>query len=454
MRIILSITMILFFHHAWSSEHKQMDVNDFVEKLKKYDPEAEEILSEKLRTNFLVEQGLPTDVTLLTILQEYGFNTNSSDQTSTLSAEIGKEFLQIGTTVNVSKTINERPDREEDVTSIRINQDLWRNFLGRGTRLRRSSLNAQRDALELQVAEAYEDYLFERLSEYIDLKKFKTELDILQKQYEQALALEKNIQDRLRQSIASTTDLSRAKIQTMNRKELVLEAKAEFFNLSQRLSKLTGEKADYLIVPVPLDFKKTLSSITKDQVLADSNRQLRLIELRESSATFDLEYRRDLARPRVNLVAGYTNDDSKRFSQTVQRKEAVLGFRLDVPFGDSNDRAAIAQSHLELTQAKLAARRELRQLEQTLEASHRIMKSLQEQLSLALERTKLAEVIAKEDERRYLIGRLTLENLLDTKEALFTSQSRVLVLQAELNREVLNWLRLKDQLLVQFDQSV
>jgi outer membrane protein TolC len=452
-KFLLITSLLLVTQGLVARDWQSISVEEYVDNLRIFDVEVEEILSENLRRDFLLEQGMPTDMTLLTILQEYGFNTNSNDQTSTLSAQVSKEFLQTGTTVNVTKTLNERPDREEDVTSLRVNQDLWRNSFGRGTRLRRSSLLANRDMLELQVAEAYEDYLFDRLSQFIDLKRSKTELDILINQYDQALSLENNVRERLKQSIASTTDLSRAKIQTLNRKEQVLEAESQFINLSRRLTKLMGLESEQLITPLPLNFEQTIQSILLSPVVADSPRQMRLIELAKTSAEYDLKYRRDLSRPRVNLVAGYTNDDSKRFAQTVRRKEAVVGFRLDIPFGNSTDKAAIAQSNLELAQAQLRARREQRQLEQSLEDSKRNLQRLKEQYDLALERSRLSQTIAKEDERRYMIGRLSLENLLDTKEALFTSESRALLLKAELNREALHWLRLKDQLLVQFERS-
>ncbi len=451
MKIGIFVVCLFFQTATYGKEWKSVPLNIYLDQVGRFDPEAESILAEKLRSKFLVDLGMPARTTLLSVQQEYGFNTSEGgDRTSVLSAEVSREFSTTGTNLSVRRTLTERPDREEDAIDFRLNQSLWRNSFGSNTRQNETALNRQREALELQVVEVYEDYLYEKTNDYVELQLAKLNFQNAERQLKQAQELERNITNRFRQNIASETDLARAKVQTLNRQESALVAKSNYEVLAFKLSQMMGDRVDYLVEPAPLNFEDKVSAILAEDLKTTesrSSRQLRLLELEEESAKILFDVQKDQTRPDLNLVAGYSVDDSSRFSSRVNRKEAIVGFRFDIPFGDSANQARSDLASLEYTQARLARSRQVRTFEQEVNEAREMIRKNFSQFKLIEERVKLTESIAKDEERRYLVGRLTLEALLEAREGWFSGQSELLQAKAELNRSVLNWLRLTDQLI-------
>src|SRR5690606_20397996 len=132
------ILIILFCLSAplSATSKKKISANEFITLATKFDSNAENIVSEKLRLRFMVEQGLPTSQTLLSVQQEYGLSTTGAGTTSVLSAGISKNIITSGTQLSLSRTMTDRPDREEEVTELRVEQSLWRNSLGSTNRER------------------------------------------------------------------------------------------------------------------------------------------------------------------------------------------------------------------------------------------------------------------------------------------------------------------------------
>src|SRR5690606_5552669 len=242
------------------------------------------------------------------VQQEYGLSTTGAGTTSVLSAGISKNIITSGTQLSLSRTMTDRPDREEEVTELRVEQSLWRNSLGSTNREREKGLIAQRDALELKVAESFEDYVNQRLSEYIDLQRAMLQRETSQRQLDQAIALEKNVLERQRQSIASKADVARAKVQTLNRRESLLLNQSEFDSLSARLAAYTGEKGEAYLEPMSFDLSNRVSSILNGKVNYAPERLLRLVELREQAAEVTVNYQKDELRPEANLLLGYNID--------------------------------------------------------------------------------------------------------------------------------------------------
>lgn len=449
----LMILLLLLSTPIWA-QPKKLSVNEFVTLVTKFDAEAESIVSERLRARFLVEQGLPSSQTLLSVQQEYGLSTTGDGTTSVLTAELSKQIIQSGTELSIARTMTDRPDREEEVTEFRVEQSLWRNSLGRGNRLREKALSAERDALELQVAEAYEDYIFTRMSEYIDLQRAMLQRQTTKRQLNQALSLEKNVLERQRQSIATNADVARAKVQTINRREALISAESEFETISHRLAAYTGAKSDDLLEPVEFDLGERVASILAGKENYTPERLLQLLDLREQAAHAEVDYQKDELRPEANLLLGYNIDDSDRFSSRVNRQEGVVGLRVEVPFGDSAGKANRDSAILEVTQIKIQSRKERLELALNISQSKRSLARYHELVKLSQEKVQLTTTIVNEEEKRYRLGRISLEALIEAQDDLAQAQVDLLQNKAERTRAALDWLRLNDQLLIRGAVSI
>src|SRR5690606_20905234 len=117
---------------------------------------------------------------------------NNAD-TLRLSGGIQKEIIQSGTELSITHTKTERPDREEKVTEFRLEQSLYKNFLGSDVRLKRETLSEEEKLLYLQMLENYEEYLVSITTAFLDYRKAALDLKLARDIYDEASKLQKNV---------------------------------------------------------------------------------------------------------------------------------------------------------------------------------------------------------------------------------------------------------------------
>ena len=445
MKLFIAIFIFLLGVAANSEAMRELTLSDYLKLSEKNDPSYKKIVSERERAGFVVEQGLPTEKVTVTVGNEYGYSSESNDDTSVLLGGITKEITHTGTSLAITHTNRTRPDREENVTELRLEQSLLNNFFGSDVRLKRSALEQESQRLRFLVEENHENYLLERTQEFLEFQKQYLDLLLAEEVFAEALKLQKNVEQKQKANIATVTDFDRSRLQSLLREEDLLSKRRSFNETQSNIQKAVGLE-NLALVPKE-DLEKSLNK--KVQQLRDYTelRPYRLQVLARDKAQKELTLAKRARRPIVNLVVGYGVDNSQRFSAAVDREETVVGFNLEMPFTDNLQRAAVKSAVLAQSQADLdraLARRELAAQARSLQSQ---LEELRRKVSVGQEKITLVKRILKDEERRFRFGKIDLENLIETKNNYAAYRFQYRADLVEYNKVYYSWLAINDRLL-------
>ena len=429
----------------------KLALEDYLEKAKVHDPQMQSIIADRLKMKYLTDLNLPSRQILLSVQNEYGF-TRDEEPSSVLSATISKPLLETGTVISVGKTMTERPDRTEDVTQMRVEQSLYRNAFGGQIRKRMDNLEIQKSMIELQVIEAYEDYTAESINRYLDLTLAYLNYQTSQRLKKESSLLLNNVQKKFKQNIASTTDLKRAKLQTAQRAENELQSRANMEALSSGIQRVLGENKTGVLYPdTILNMEERLTNIDIDieRFLLKSRSRL-IYDKQEAVAAGNLKIIKDNLRPEANLLVGFNIDNSTRFSTAINREEAVIGVNIDIPFDHSVVEAQIKEANYLLLKSKLDKKSFQDAIRESLMVIRNRILRQKELLKISKEKRDLAVEIVKEQTKRYQVGRITLESLIEDRNTEAQFEFAYLSELTNLNKLIVQWLALTDQLVEKF----
>ena len=429
----------------------KLALEDYLEKAKVHDPQMQSIIADRLKMKYLTDLNLPSRQILLSVQNEYGF-TRDEEPSSVLSATISKPLLETGTVISVGKTMTERPDRTEDVTQMRVEQSLYRNAFGGQIRKRMDNLEIQKSMIELQVIEAYEDYTAESINRYLDLTLAYLNYQTSQRLKKESSLLLNNVQKKFKQNIASTTDLKRAKLQTAQRAENELQSRANMEALSSGIQRVLGENKTGVLYPdTILNMEDRLTNIDIDieKFLLKSRSRL-IYDKQEAVAAGNLKIIKDNLRPEANLLVGFNIDNSTRFSTAINREEAVVGVNIDIPFDHSVVEAQIKEASYLLLKSKLDKKSFQDAIRESLMVIRNRILRQKELLKISKEKRDLAVEIVKEQTKRYQVGRITLESLIEDRNTEAQFEFAYLSELTNLNKLIVQWLALTDQLVEKF----
>lgn len=422
----------------------RLSLKEFMKAAESNDAKFKSILGGNQQLSYIVDLGLPSRETVLSLKNEHGIDTKGDEDTSTLSGTISKKFIESGTAVSLSHSATSTPERKEDVTEFRIEQDLYKNLLGRDVRLKKEALRQEEDVIRLEVKEKYEDYLEQTINLYLEYKKSFLDLDLAKRALVDATQLRNEIKDRLRSRIALQSDLDRSELQVLLSEEEV-QKKREIYQLSWlKIKEVT--QLPKMVAPVNLNKWRLPDQFSKPQDVR-SLRVVKMMELKNSisSKEFTISKRDD--SPSLSLIAGYQKDKSQRFSSTVNREEAVIGLQLTVPIGDSTSSAAALKAAFTQSETAIEQVLKIREAESLTMELQSALQEVGERIKVGERKIKLAETILKDDEKRYEFGRIDLDRLITSKQKLveyqFQNQTHIL----SYNQTMLRWLSLSDRLL-------
>lgn len=444
--MIRNLLMIGLFCWSGFSFAQSMSLSDFLDLAERKDKNFERILSEKAQLKYIIDAGLPAQALLVTAKQEYGFSSDNGDRTSELTVGASKKILSTGSELSITQERTDLPDRNEELTEIRLEQALLNNFFGVDNRLKVQTLELQKKLIYLQILEAYESYLSEMTKLYLDYSQSKIELSLAEELFQEAKQLQNNVLNMRSKNIANSTDVARAKLQALLAKEDVLNKSMAYETLKEQLKARFG--AEFEPPAANLDLSNHLVLPLKTQLLNLSNlRAVQALDVEEKVAESNLTLARRDLRPDLDLLLGYNLDRSRRFNTSVNREEAVVGLSLTMPIGDDGKRAEKQRTSMLLLQSKLDGEIKKKEIKAQEDVLVSRLSKTSEQLELSKEKTKLTEQIFRDEKRRYQRGALDLERLIETRQDLSTYKFKY---QSDLvahNKAIVDWLEFTDKLL-------
>ena len=444
----LLLCLLLWLAHPCLSFGKNIPFAQYLALALKHDPEYQAITAERKKLLYLVDQGLPSRETTLSLRNESGYSSDSDKNTTLLRADLSKKIIASGTELALSHSKTTRPDREENVTQFRFEQSLYKNMFGRDTRLQKESLTEREKLKALEIQESEKNYWAKTLKQYLELSKAFREYKLAQKIYREAVRLKKSVQSKVASKVARRTDLNRSQLLVLLRREEVLEKRNTFRTLKNKIEKTINDT--FGTSPAQDSDKLVAQLQTMVKQLAPlewtATRAYQMSQLSESFHAKESLLQDRADAPDFRLIAGYSKDNSSRFSATVNRNETVIGLRLDIPFGDTKSSANYQLSKVELLKSQIQTERASVEFEKSKEALANGLKQAKERLKIDAEKVRLTGRIIVEEEKRFAIGKIDLETLIQLKSDYGTYRTQRERSRLRYGRILIDWLTLNDAL--------
>ncbi len=440
-----SILFISLFKNVYSSE---LNLKKHMTLSFKNNPTYIDILAERRKLKFVVDQGLPSRQLLLSVASENGYSSDSDQNTSVTSGELSKEIIETGTDLSVSKTKTVRPDRNEDVTQIRVGQSLYKNMFGRDVRLMKESLQEQKSLRELEIEELEENFLATTLKNYLELSKSYRDYTLSKQIHSESLRLKKNVESKFKSKIASGTDLNRTKLLVLIQQEGILDNKNVYESLKKQIEKTILYEFEKFEESDSTKLISSLEKINRELLnpAFENTRMARIAVYREAFTKKDVVLQDRVDSPDLSFVVGYNKDDSSRFSTVIKRDETVFGLKLDIPFGDTKAKANYQLANIELIKSQNQRIQDaLTFKNQKTQIENRLVQA-KNQMLIDDQKVNLTKMIIKDEEKRFSIGRIDLETLIELKSDYASYRSRQSQSRLSYGMALIDWLALNDRL--------
>jgi outer membrane protein TolC len=434
-----------------SKAEEVLGIHEFLKLARQNDTEIKKILHERVQTTFLKDLSLPSSAVVLSAQNEYGFTLDDGERTTVWRLGAEKPIQTTGTTLVAAHEINEQEDREIKETTIGVEQSLVKNAFGKQYRRLDRKLSKENEVILLQTVETYEDYIASLLLNYLDWQLTHLNRKAAKSLLDESERLQRIIRGRQKRHIASTVDVGKITLESMGYKEALLELDILLSDQMATIISTIGQKAPskHLIPTDDLKWLKKTPDFKKDKEESLKNsRTLKAYTLTEEAGQLDISVRKEDLHPDLNLVFGFSYDDSTRYNVATDRKELFVGFNLTFPLWQTAKRADVKKAQYEKMSTKLARIQYLTNLTSYLDAQMIKAQKQQERVRLSKEKLTLSEDVAKEELKRYENGKIDLETLMIARQAVPNNLVAFLRNQIQLNKDLIEWFRLTDQLVV------
>ncbi len=451
MRFISSYTYFLlyFFFFSFSTARaSELDMSQFIQLLQKHDPQYQSIFADEKSAEYIVEKGLPNSQLLLSLEQENGY-TSRNGNTSDFSTSLNKDFVKTGTSVSASYMKSKQIGTNINLTQLRVEQSLLNNSFGRDTRLQEAALEQERDYTLLQVQENYEDYLVTNLGTFLDFKQSYQSMILAQKIYDEALKLEKNIKSRYQARVATSTDMARGELLVLERQEDYLDQKRSFEEKRKSIEALIGNSLSQISPAKNGNIIKILEKLMEkaDRIEPDKTRLYIIAEKTESVKNKEYTLAQRDGNPSLSVVAGFNRDESSRYNATANRNETVVGVKLEIPLFDDQQKANTASIGVEKYKAELNKRKAMITYRNEVRDLKDKINTLKMRVKIGRKKIQVTKKILDDEQKRYKIGKVDLEGLIDTVNDFATSRIDLNSNEVEYAKSMIQWLGLNDQLI-------
>ena len=149
----------------------------------------------------------------------------------------------------------------------------------------------------------------------------------------------------------------------------------------------------------------------------------------------------------LSLIAGYSTEDSVRYSAPVKQDETIIGVSLSVPFGDDQTKANREIAKLDLLKNKLEKKRLENELNRRLEALKEQIVYYQKSINLYQRKIKITKNILAAENKRYSYGKIDLDTLIEQKNNYSTARFSYQESLTNYLQLITQWLEFNDQLI-------
>lgn len=412
------------------------------------------------------------------------FEPQSID-TMTYELSVQKLFLETGTFAKLShhnglvdlvhdlnpaaaaifgNAFNFQTETSNPVYTLSVVQPLLKNAFGLADRFPLVAAELQVRAAETDVYEAWEKRLSVLATTYLDWSIAYEAVLAYQDIVKEFNRLEGNIMRKVRAGVEERTELLRTRENRLRYQSQLVEAEGLYKNLLVQITYLrTGQAMPLSEVPrlrpqPKIDLEESRFGVQgpEDPQVAQ-NRLLRKLEILQQQTEEQIKVAENAHLPSLDLVGemtlkGRTNDHSGGYGEDVTKKDYSIMLQAQYPLGAEQARGDLGQARAGREELERSLQDARRTLTLNLIKLDENIRNLRQVLALNTEQQQVAEEKLELDRKNYRIGRLDTFYLIDSGNNLTNALLQRLRTQILLQRMVITYLALSDQLLEHFPE--
>ena len=425
-----------------------LTLKDFIQQASQKDINFEKILIDQLPLKYRRDLLLPTSDIIMDVKYQHNFYLNKDSNKPEATLSLSKLFPYNGTQLSLSYNKTASPLTATDSSNLQflITQPIAKNAFGKNIQIQDSIIGIENDIRRYQIIEAYEDYLASLTAAYYNWYSAYENLKVSLSSYKYNKKLMSNILDRQRQKIALPIDVNKMKLLLIGKKENIIVLQEIYDSYSNLIFKAILHNGVKKYIPTTpgrpvsnIQFKPFYEKFTQ------SSRTYEILRLLEKQGTMEVKKAADDLLPSTNLLLGYQLD-GKEWGIQNQERSYFAGISVRWPIGRTVDKAKQSIAKIEHKKTQLSNQNKYNELHTNLQNIFLQIQREQKLIDIAKKKITLAEKILKDEAENYSFGKVTLNdyiiavNRVDENQFSYTDRS------VKLNKLLVEWLRLTDQL--------
>lgn len=425
-----------------------LSLKEFIQRATRNDTTFEAILLDQLPLQYRRDALLPDGDVIVSVKHQHNFYLDQDRSKPETSLSLSKLFPYSGTDVSLTYNKTASPLTDEDDSSLQflISQPIAKNAFGRGTRLRDQIIGIENEVTRHQIVEAYEDYLASLTAAYYNWYSAYENLKVGQASLQSNRKLLDNIMERQRQKIALPIDVNKMELSLIGKRENLIVLQEIYDNISNLIYKAIRHKGNTPYVPLkpgsPTDevrFEQGYARFTQ------SSRTYQILRLLEQQGTLEVKKAADDLLPSTNLLLGYKLE-GEDWGIRDQERSYFAGISLRWPVGRSVDTAKHKIAQIEYRKTVLSNQNKYEDLHTNLKNLYLQIRRQQRLIKISQQKIKLAEAVLRDEAENYSFGKVTLNDYIDAVNRVDESRFNYTEHTVSLNKLLIEWLRLTDQL--------
>lgn len=449
---VLAIILYCMITHsvfaASASGPVVLSLKEFIQTATKNDVAFEAILIDQLALKYRRDVLLPDSDIILDVKYQHNFYLGQNRNKPEATISLSKLFPYNGTrlSLNYNKTAAALTDTDNSSLQFLITQPIAKNAFGKGTRLQDQIIGIENDIRRYQIIEAYEDYLASLTTAYYNWYSAYENLKVGESSYRSNQKLMTNILDRQKQNIALPVDVNKMELLLIGKKENLIILQEIYDSYTNLIFKAIRNKSNSLFIPAnPERPASKFTYATSYKNFTHNSRTYHALHLLEQQGTMQVKKAADDLLPSTNLLLGYQLD-GKEWGIQNQQKSYFAGISLRWPIGSSVDKAKEKIAQIEHKKTILSNQDKYEELRVNLKNIFQQIQREEKLITIAKKKITLSERVLKDEAVNYSYGKVTLNDYIVAVNRLDENQFSYTEHNVKLNKLLVEWLRLTDQL--------
>lgn len=431
----------------------KLGMMEYLDTLRANDSEYKQLQIREKEIRFLKQSNLDEKTAQLNLQAEKGYGDDDVD-TSSVSAELLKEFTDTGTSVSLSHYEIENTDSNQRLSELEVEQSLLKNSFGKASRLQKSILEKQEEREMLASLNNFEAYVTKKLKLYLEYGELQQQESFLKEMLQKSRDLYSYIQQKRSKFAANELDEMRVKLQLIQREQDLRDVQKKRKDMEALLLNGTAMSSssaelnkDLINVDDVVDLRERIPVNTKTfEVERFRAYQIAVLDKELGQSSYELA--KDEEKADFSVYGAYKMDDSTRFSNSVNRSETSIGLKLSMPIGDKKSKANSEIQQLQSQYAGLSEKLLADALANDYTSLALEIRERERKLESFRQKLELAKAILDKETVRYQRGLIDIERIIDSYNDLYQYQFAYQQERVAFNVLYLEWLDFNDHLLV------